>query len=110
MPQKTHTGRPVLFLAVAESSAEEGIVANSPVTMKESPGLPAGRAESFPVQGELCLHATSVAPFVEFGPTGRFQLVALAISMALPKDAGAIHPILNSFAGTMAVRLPLSFM
>ena len=80
MPQKTHIGRPVLFFAVAENSGEEGIVANSPLTMKESPGLPAGRAESFPAQGELCLHATSVASFV-----ARFQLFALAISMALPK-------------------------
>jgi hypothetical protein len=85
MPQKTHTGRPVLFFAVAENSGEEGIVANSPLTRKESPGLPAGRADSFPVQGELCRHATSVAPFVAVAPAG-FQLVALAISMALPKD------------------------
>src|SRR5205085_3184215 len=45
---KTHTGRPVFF-AGAESSGEEGIVASSPLTMKKSPGLPAGRAENFPV-------------------------------------------------------------
>ena len=49
MPLKTHTGRPVWFFAVAEIRGEEGIVANSPLTMKKSPGLPAGRAENFPV-------------------------------------------------------------
>jgi hypothetical protein len=55
---KTHTGRPVI-IAVAESGGVEGIVANSPSTMKKSPGLPAGRAENFPVSGELCLPAIS---------------------------------------------------
>ena len=29
------------------------------LAIKKSPGLPAGRAESFPVMGELCLRATS---------------------------------------------------
>ena len=53
-----------MFFAGAEGSGEEGIVANSPLTMKKSPGLPAGRAESFPVQGELCLRATSACPMV----------------------------------------------
>src|SRR5437016_7196834 len=28
--------------------------------MRKSPGLPAGRAEGFPVKGELCLRATSL--------------------------------------------------
>ena len=51
--------------------------------VKESPGLPAGRAESFPVEGELCLPATSVAQFPD---VVRFQLVAFAISMARFKE------------------------
>jgi hypothetical protein len=36
-------------LTDAESGGVEGNVANSPLTNKEPPGLPAGRAESFPV-------------------------------------------------------------
>jgi hypothetical protein len=76
MPWKTHTGRPVWFFAVAARSGGQGIVANSPLTMKKSPCLPVGRAEGFPVQGELCLPAISVAWLI--------QLVALEISIALP--------------------------
>ena len=73
MPWKTHTGRPVSF--DAESGGVEGIVATSPLTMKRFPGLPAGRAESFPLGGELCLPAISLAWLI--------QLVALAILIAL---------------------------
>jgi hypothetical protein len=54
------------LFAGAESSGEEGIVANSPLTMKKSPGLPAGRAESFPVSGELCLRTTAIVFMVAY--------------------------------------------
>ncbi len=46
-----------MYLKLRESSGVEGIVANAP-RAREIPGLPAGRAEHFPVQGELCLRAT----------------------------------------------------
>jgi hypothetical protein len=46
-----------IVLCIDWKSGGEGIVANAPRTRKY-PGLPAGRAEHFPVKGELCLRAT----------------------------------------------------
>ena len=42
-----------------EVGGGEVIVANSPLAIQKSPGLPAGRAESFPVMGNFRLRATS---------------------------------------------------
>ena len=83
MPLKTHTGRPVWFFAAKPAWWRRRHRRKFSTTMRESPGLPAGRAERFPVSGELCLHATYVAP--SLGSMVRVQLVALAISMAFPK-------------------------
>jgi hypothetical protein len=57
MPPKTHIEAP-RYLLEQEASGSEGIVANSHLT-RESPSLPAGRSESFPVKGVPCLRATS---------------------------------------------------
>lgn len=49
MPEKTHTEAPPYGLRLlGNRSGAQGIVVNAPLT-KESPGLPAGRAEHFPV-------------------------------------------------------------
>src|ERR1019366_1085135 len=58
MPSKTHTGRPVSFFATAAREWRRRDRRKLSSTSKH-PGLPAGRAESFPVSGELCLRATT---------------------------------------------------
>ena len=64
-------------------SGAEGIVANAPLT-RESPGLPAGRAEHFPVQGELYLRATSVQDQLSWG-AHPLQSVCLPVSRCLDR-------------------------
>ena len=60
MPSKTHTGRPVSFFASAAREWRRRDRRKLSSTSKH-PGLPAGRAESFPVSGELCLRASATA-------------------------------------------------
>src|SRR5437879_10827294 len=59
MPQKRILGASVCFGAVAEKEWRGRDRRKFSRTRKKSPGLPAGRAEGFPVQGELCLRGTS---------------------------------------------------
>src|SRR5579872_102043 len=49
-----HTGRlSIVLCSCGKRVAGKRIVANSPERERIPPGLPAGRAESFPVKGEL---------------------------------------------------------
>ena len=73
LAEKCILGASVLFFAVyGKGSGEEGIVANPPLT-SEYHGLPAGRAEGFPVKGELCLRATSFRSLSRGSPSERFS-------------------------------------
>src|ERR1039457_3159717 len=61
MPSKTHTGRPVSFLAVAESSGEEGIVADPPWRLRNHPAYQPVVRRVSRYKANFCLRATSAA-------------------------------------------------
>src|ERR1019366_2073915 len=61
MPSKTHTGRPVSFFAVAESSGEEGIVANPPWRLRNHPAYQPVVRRVSRYRANFCLRATSAA-------------------------------------------------
>src|SRR2546426_874199 len=57
MPSKRIRGASVLLFATADQEWRRRDRRKFSLAI-EDPGLPAGRAESFPVKGELCLRAT----------------------------------------------------
>jgi hypothetical protein len=61
MPEKRERSASVLC-AVSEKEWRRRDRRKPSLAMKTSPGLPAGRAEGFPVEGELCFHATPFGP------------------------------------------------
>ena len=58
MPRKRMLGASALFVAAGREGREMDRRKFS--LAREYPGLPVGRAESFPVQAELCLRATGL--------------------------------------------------